>query len=85
VERKAQSINDIIRNKTKEEDFDREIFNSENIEWAMMILETRATQIGFELLLVPMLDMVNIKESAKNPSRTMKLRFEENKISIRCC
>lgn len=81
MERKAQSINDIIRNKTKEEDFDREIFNSENIEWAMMILETRATQIGFELLLVPMLDMVNIKESAKNPSRTMKLRFEENKIS----
>ena len=65
MERKAQSINDIIRNKTKEEDFDREIFNSENIEWAMMILETRATQIGFELLLVPMLDMVNIKESAK--------------------
>ena len=43
-----------------------------------MILDTRANQIGFESLLVPMLDMVNIKESAKNPSRTMKLRFEEN-------
>ena len=81
MERKAQSLNDIIKNKTKEEDYDREIFNFENLEWAMMIIDTRATQIGFEALLVPMLDFVNIKESAKNPSRTLKLKFGENEIS----
>jgi hypothetical protein len=70
----------MIRNKTNGE-FDLDIFNSENLEWAMMIYDTRATNIGFERLMVPMLDMVNTKESAKNPSRVLKLQFGEDNIS----
>lgn len=46
-----------------------------------MIMDTRATNVGMEVLLVPMLDFVNIKESWKNPSRTLKLKFDENSIS----
>jgi len=58
--------------------FDSDIFNYENLEWAMLIIDTRSTIIGYESLLVPMIDIANIKESPKNPSRTLKLKFDEN-------
>lgn len=68
----------MIRNKTVTEVFDNNLYNIENLEWAMLIIDTRSTLIGYENLLVPMLDFVNIRESPRNPSRTMKLKFEEN-------
>lgn len=81
IERKAQSIADLVANKTTSDIFDRDLFNVQNLEWAMIIIDTRGTQIGYENVLAPMLDLVNIKESPKNPTRTMKLKFEENNLA----
>lgn len=67
----------MVRNKTLTEAFDLNIFNKENLEWAMIIVDTRQTQISYEIFLAPMMDLVNIKESAKNPLRTLKLKFDE--------
>lgn len=44
----------------------------------MMIVDGRSSTVGFEVLLCPMLDIANIKESSKNPSRYLKLKFDEN-------
>ena len=63
-ERKASSIAELVRNET--EVFDSDIFNYENLEWAMLIIDTRSTIIGYESLLVPMIDIANIKEFKHN-------------------
>lgn len=47
----------------------------------MLIIDTRSTLIGFESLLVPMLDSVNFKESPKNPTRIMKPKFGDNSFA----
>jgi hypothetical protein len=79
VERRAQSILTLVKNST--DIFDSEIFNYENLEWAMMTLESRQISIGFETFLIPMLDLVNFKESPKNPSRTLRLKYDESETT----
>lgn len=58
--------------------FDLEVFNFKNLEWACFTLDSKLITIDFETFLIPMLDLVQPKESAVNPSRALKLKFEEN-------
>lgn len=60
AERTAKGIYQyFVKNNT--DIFDPEIFNVENIEWAMLTLDQRLTFIGYETFLIPMLDFSNLK------------------------
>ena len=66
----------LVQNNT--EFFNLDVFTFANLEWACFTLDSRQITIDFEAFLVPMLDLVQLKESAVNPSRILKLKFEEN-------
>ena len=62
--------------------FNMDVFTFENLEWACFTLDSKEITIDFETFLVPMLDLVQLKESPVNPSRVLKVKFEENGDAI---
>ena len=80
VVRKSESLFGLAQNNT--DLFNPEFFTEQNLEWGCFILDSRMVYIDYEAFLIPMLDSVNMKESAKNPSRVLKLKFEENGDSV---
>jgi len=80
TERRSQSMYSLVQNNT--DFFNLDIFTELNLEWACFILDSRMIYIDYEAFLVPMLDFAHPKESSNNPSRVLKLKFEENGESI---
>lgn len=60
------------------ETFNPEYFTESNLEWACFILDSRMIYVGYEAFLIPMMDLAQPRESAKNPARVLKLKFDEN-------
>lgn len=58
--------------------FDLEAFNKENIEWIFMTIDSRAKTVGYELCMVPMIDIVAIRENPSNPTKIQKITSENN-------
>ncbi len=56
----------------------KEYFTESNIEWACFILDSRLVYVDYEAYLIPMLDFAYPGQSDINPSRVLKLKFEEN-------
>jgi hypothetical protein len=65
----------MVANNTNE--FDQDFFNTENLEWACMILDSRLMYINYEAFLIPMLDFANYQEDEENPTRTFRPKFDE--------
>ena len=66
----------ILKNQGAE--INADVWNEENLEWAIMIIDSRIKYIDYEAFLVPMYDIADFRESKHDPSKVTKLKFSEN-------
>lgn len=50
------------------------------MEWVFLIIDSRAKSLNYELCLVPMLDLVDIKENSKNPTKIQKITVSQDQL-----
>src|SRR5690606_16131095 len=77
IEKKAQAFQSAIFDKDTEL-FNSEVFNKENIEWVFLTIDSHSRSVNYQLSLVPMLDLVAIKENNKNPTKVQKVYLSES-------
>jgi hypothetical protein len=63
--------------------FNKEIFTVENIDWALITVESRMIYVGYEGMIIPMLDNLSYSINKKKSNKGMSGKIENNIISFK--
>lgn len=63
--------------------FDKDVFSNENIEWALLTVESRLQFINYEGVLFPMYDLVSFGVNPNDKTKQSNHLYENEKITIK--